>query len=236
MMIADRWNMQVKSFPITCLVVDDNPDKSQPLKHWLERQEYSVEFESDSERAINAVRLMLPDVILVNADLPDKRGLDVCRCVKGNDLQGFIPVIAMLGPEPGLIEEALDAGADDVLARPVQQAELLTRINVLLRVKRRYDVIWQQNQALNRELEKRNQELEHALKESREVAVIKDSIGRNVSHELKTPLLQVKSAVNMLAEDARTKSRKGGTVLTDHATAATRRLESVILNITQLAA
>src|SRR5262249_4103635 len=84
------------------------------------------------------------------------------------------------------------------------------------------------------ELEERTRALEIALRESAQAAILKDSIVANVSHELRTPLLQVKSAVAMLAEDARA-ANKGVSVLADHATAATAKLESAVQNITQLA-
>jgi signal transduction histidine kinase len=107
---------------------------------------------------------------------------------------------------------------------------------VLLRLKRRYQELWDQNAKLTDELAQRNFELERTLRESKEVVILKDSIVRNVSHELRTPLLQVKSAVAMLAEDARAASPTGVSVLADHATAATAKLESIVQNISQLAA
>ena len=64
-----------------------------------------------------------------------------------------------------------------------------------------------------------------------EVSLLKNAIVRNVSHELKTPLLQVKSAVALLAEDRNIAANK----LIGYARDATTRLETVIKNITQLA-
>ncbi|MBK8028158.1 MAG: HAMP domain-containing histidine kinase [Anaerolineae bacterium] len=63
-----------------------------------------------------------------------------------------------------------------------------------------------------------------------EVDVLRNAIVRNVSHELKTPLLQIKSAVALLAEEQRGESK-----LADYAMEATVRLEAVVRNITQLA-
>ncbi len=226
--------MSTNSPSATILLVDD-PEKSQVVKHWLERQDYAIQSAIDSAAAINTIQTLLPDLVLINMQLSDNKALDICRSVKQNDRLGFIPVIAMLDAKKGSIEAAFVAGADDVLVQPVQQNEMLTRIGVLLRIKQRLDTLWSQNLNLTDELAKRTHELEIALRESKEVAVLKDSIVRNVSHELKTPLLQVKSSVAMLAEDARA-ANQGVSVLADHATAATARLESVVLNITQLAA
>src|SRR5262249_43649766 len=222
--------------PVILLVVGDEHENSHALQHWLEHQGYVVHSEKEPAKAIDAISRRMADLVLLNGELSHERGLDICRFVKSNDSLGFMPVIVMVAPDSARIEPAFGAGADDVLIQPVRQSEMLTRINVLLRVKRRYDAIWQQNQALTYKLAKQNQELELALKAQNELSVLKDSIVRNVSHELRTPLLQVKSAVAMLAEDARSASPTGASVLADHATAATARLESVVQNITQLAA
>lgn len=64
-----------------------------------------------------------------------------------------------------------------------------------------------------------------------EIDVLRNAIVRNVSHELKTPLLQIKSAVSLLAEE----QRQEHATLADYAMEATARLETVVRNITQLA-
>jgi signal transduction histidine kinase len=83
-------------------------------------------------------------------------------------------------------------------------------------------------------LESENAALQAALDQQQQVAdqveLLKNAIVRNVSHELGTPLLQVKSAVALIAEDFENRG------LIDYATRATARLEAVVKNITQLAA
>jgi len=173
------------------------------------------------------------DLVVLSATL-NGSGLQICSAVKDDNSLGFVPIIVLLEKASDRIEVAFECGADEVLVEPVQKSVLLSRINALLRIKRRFDALRQQNQALTNELSKRTQELEFALHESQTWASLKDSIVTNVSHELRTPLLQVKSAVAMLAEDARA-ANKGVSIIADHATAATGRLESAVQNITQLA-
>lgn len=71
--------------------------------------------------------------------------------------------------------------------------------------------------------------LEASQKAARELELLKNTIVNNVSHELKTPLLHVKAAVALLAEDAASPK------LAEYATGATARLEALVRNITQLA-
>ncbi len=221
------------SSPANLLVVGNEPDSVHPYHQWLELPTYMVEFAQEGNQVIQAIQQSRPDLVLLSTAL-NGTGLQICSSVKSDESLGFVPIIVLLEAKSDRTEAAFDCGADEVLVEPVQKAELLARINGLLRIKRRFDALKQQNQGLTNELAKRTQELEFALHETQTWASLKDSIVANVSHELRTPLLQVKSAVAMLAEDARA-ANKGVSVIADHATAATARLESAVQNITQLA-
>ncbi len=216
------------------LVIDPEPDELQDIRLGLKHYGYTVSSMPLGKEAVEFVREVKPDLVLTTLD--QRNVSEVCRQIKRDQAPGFLPVILIVNIAAEGPEASAEAGADDFLVRPVRQAELLTRVGVLLRIKREHDLLWQENQALLAELAQRNAELEKALREARDAAVLKDTIVQNVSHELRTPLLQVKSAVAMLAEDARAASPKGVSVLADHATAATARLESVVQNISQLAA
>ncbi len=217
--------------PIRLLIVSD---ANHAVPYGLDREPYELHRVSDPAQATEAILMLVPDLVLIEIDGRDKKLLDVCRYIKETDMLGFIPVIALTDAKSG-VSSAFHAGADDVLLQPSNERDILTRIDVLLGIKRRVDALVKQNRALTHELEERTRALEIALRESAQAAILKDSIVANVSHELRTPLLQVKSAVAMLAEDARA-ANNGVSSLADHATAATARLESVVQNITQLAA
>ncbi len=201
----------------------------------MDRQ-YSVCPAESGQHALKLIQESPPDVVLLKASLPDESSSDLCRTVKNQDAAGFVPVILMIDADRNGYDSSTESGADDFLVRPVRETEMLTRIATLLRVRRSHNALRQQNQTLAADLATRSAELEQAVRASREASVLKDSIVQNVSHELRTPMLQIKSAVAMLAEDARAASPSGVSVLADHATAATARLESVVANITQLAA
>ncbi len=218
------------------LVIDQGPDELKDIRLSLGHYGYTLSFAHDGEQAVQMFREIQPDLVLTTLNQPEKNISEVCRRIKRENGPGFLPIILIVDAAADGPQASAEANADDFLVRPIREAELLTRVGVLLRIKHEHDLLWQQNQSLLAELEKRNAELERALKEVREASVLRDSIVQNVSHELRTPLLQVKSAVAMLAEDARAASPNGTSVLADHATAATARLESVVQNISQLAA
>ncbi len=216
------------------LVIDPEPDELQDIRLGLKHYGYTVSSMPLGKEAVEFVREVQPDLVLTTLD--QRNVSEICRQIKRDQSPGFLPIILIVNIAAEGPEASAEASADDFLVRPIRQAELLTRVGVLLRIKREHDLLWQENQTLLAELAQRNAELEKALREARDAAVLKDSIVQNVSHELRTPLLQVKSAVAMLAEDARAASPKGVSVIADHATAATARLESVVQNISQLAA
>ena len=220
----------------TLLLVDHEADKHHALRAYLEQHQYRVCIEREGQQAINVIPTMQPDLVLLAMNLPGKDCREVCRAIKQSKESGFLPVILMA--ESAFDSQTLEAeqDADGLLVKPIREAELLMQVGALLRIKRQHDALWQKNQVLVAELVTRNSELEKATGESREASVLKDSIVKNVSHELRTPLLQIKSAVAMLAEDARAASPNGASALADMAMAATAKLESVVQNITQLAA
>jgi signal transduction histidine kinase len=216
------------------LVIDPESDEVQDISLNLRHYGYTVSAVPVGKDAVEVVRETQPDLVLTTLD--QRNVVEICRQIKHDNAPGFLPIILIVNIAADGPEASAEANADDFLVRPIRQAELLTRIGVLLRIKYEHDLLWRENQTLLAELAQRNADLEKALRDSHDISVLKDSIVQNVSHELRTPLLQVKSAVAMLAEDARAASPKGVSVLADHATAATARLESVVQNISQLAA
>jgi diguanylate cyclase (GGDEF)-like protein len=80
----------------------------------------------------------LPDLLLIDRTLPDGDGLDLLHAVKDGS-EEFVPVILSGPSETAQRVEALQAGADECLARPVDGAELLARARALLRLKSTHD-------------------------------------------------------------------------------------------------
>ncbi|MEP7286273.1 MAG: ATP-binding protein [Chloroflexota bacterium] len=222
--------------PLTILVAEDDLEESRAIQQWLESRGYLVLLTPDAVHVLNALQSITPALLLLKNKLPIKSGVELCCLIKADERFDFLPLILITDGDPEETQVCLEAGADDVLSRPLDKNILLARIGLLLRLKQRYDDLWQRNQTLAEELEKHKHDTARTLREAREIVLLKDSIVQNVSHELRTPLLQLKSSVAMLAEDARAGSANGLSVLADYATAATARLESVVQNITQLAA
>src|SRR5262249_6104499 len=119
------------------LVVDDIQGNIQMLKDLLEPEGYDVVSAPDGVAAMDVVASHRPDVVLCDIRMPERNGFDVCRALKADPATRLIPVVLMTGLS-GLDDRvrALDAGAEDFLAKPFDRTELTARVRSLMRLKR----------------------------------------------------------------------------------------------------
>lgn len=116
------------------MIVEDEDDIVTLLQYNLEREGFEVAAETNGGRAVNAIALWQPDLILLDWMLPEKSGIDICREIReSNDLRN-IPIIMLTarGEEADKIE-GLSIGADDYMTKPFSVPELVARIRALLR-------------------------------------------------------------------------------------------------------
>jgi two-component system response regulator MprA len=113
-------------------IVDDDPAIRTALGRALRMENYDVELFEDGTSALRAVQLRAPDAIVLDLQLPDIDGLEVCRRIRR---AGDATPILMLTARDAVNDrvEGLDVGADDYLVKPFDLAELLARLRALLR-------------------------------------------------------------------------------------------------------
>ena len=115
------------------LVVDDEPLITSLLQRELELEGYAVSIANDGTSGLLAIRSTpAPDLLLLDWNLPDFSGLEICRRVRAT---GLAIAILMLTAHDAIKDkvEALDAGADDYLIKPFSIEELLARLRALHR-------------------------------------------------------------------------------------------------------
>jgi len=115
----------------TILVVDDEPQIRRTLRATLAHHGYDVIEAKDGQEAVGIVVREHPDVILLDMNLPDMPGLEVCRKLR-RSFQGPILMVTVRNAETDKIA-ALDSGADDYLSKPFAMGELLARIRATTR-------------------------------------------------------------------------------------------------------
>ncbi|CCB64775.1 MULTISPECIES: DNA-binding response regulator [unclassified Hyphomicrobium] len=113
------------------LVVDDNPDTLAMLTAALEQIGALVLIATDGERAMTTVARIVPDIILLDAVMPNMDGFETCRRMKRLPALADVPIIFMTGlRDTERIIEGLEAGGVDYVTKPVIIEELLARIRV----------------------------------------------------------------------------------------------------------
>lgn len=117
------------------LVVDDDPVLVRALRALLQAAGYVVHNVGSGEAALDSVKSRPPDLILLDVKLPDIDGYEVARRLKTDAALPFIPIIIMTAHAQDSIAAGLNTGADEFIGKPFENAELLTRIRAMLRLK-----------------------------------------------------------------------------------------------------
>jgi len=117
------------------LVVEDEADVAQLIKHTLERGgEAKVDTVASGSAALASVAATTPDVVILDLNLPGLDGTEVCRLLRARPASAHVPIImvtARLDEQDRIL--GLDLGADDYVTKPFSPRELAARIRAVLR-------------------------------------------------------------------------------------------------------
>ena len=140
--------------PPRILVADDNPTNLEVLRVRLNAHGYEVVTAVDGEDALRRARELEPDLVLLDIMMPKLDGISVLKQLKGDTALPFIPVILVTArADTRDIVGGLEAGADDYLAKPFEQAALVARVRSMLRIKELHDTVQLQAAQLKEQTE-----------------------------------------------------------------------------------
>ncbi|WP_372831180.1 response regulator [Pontibacterium sp.] len=115
------------------LVVDDSPDALSLINDALEQAGMDVLVALEGRQALTIAQRIRPDIILLDAIMPNMDGFDTCRALKADPALASIPVIFMTGlTDTRDVVKGLEAGGVDYLTKPINPSELLARMKVHL--------------------------------------------------------------------------------------------------------
>ncbi|MEW6291570.1 MAG: response regulator [Thermodesulfobacteriota bacterium] len=139
----------------------------------------------DGLECLQIVRAAMPDVILLDIHMPGMDGFEVCRILKEDEATAHIPIIFLTASCHELKNKirGLEIGADDYLIQPIDNLELITRVKVMLRIKKLID-----KARMGGEKPENNQEARAEL-----LAM--------ASHELRTPLNSILGFSELLTNE-----------------------------------
>jgi len=139
--------------PSTILVVDDTPDNIRLLTAILSNQGYEVRKALNGKMALRAVSISCPDLILLDINMPDIDGYQVCEQLKQDPQFRDVPIIFISASDEVSDKiRAFALGAVDYVTKPFEQGEVISRVTNQLRLR-----------SLQIELEKKNKSLELAM-------------------------------------------------------------------------
>ena len=120
------------------LMVDDDVDFAEAVKILLESKDYEVILAYDGKEGLEKARTVNPDLVILDVMMPEMNGYDVCVVLKADPELSRIPVILLTGVGQAMFKTAytqqmgLMTEADDYIAKPVESAELVKRVEELM--------------------------------------------------------------------------------------------------------
>lgn len=134
------------------LVADDNEVDRMILGSIVERQGHEVLAVSDGQEAVDVFREQRPDIVLLDALMPNMDGLEAARQIKRMAGKSFVPVIFLTSLRDAVsLAALLDAGGDDFLSKPYNRIILKAKIEAFRRTKELHEIVQVQHDDMQRE-------------------------------------------------------------------------------------
>ncbi|PIQ27210.1 hybrid sensor histidine kinase/response regulator [bacterium (Candidatus Blackallbacteria) CG17_big_fil_post_rev_8_21_14_2_50_48_46] len=172
------------------LLVDDTPANLKVLSEILKSSHYGVRAVPSGKMALKAVSLSAPDLILMDINMPDMNGYELCRKLKSSPDFGQIPVIFISALDD--VEDKVNAfreGGVDFISKPFQIEEVLMRVKTHLTIRR-----------LQTELEQKNQALETQVQQLQNLEHLRDILTSMIVHDLRIPLTGLSSNLELISD------------------------------------
>ena len=140
--------------PPRILAVDDVPANLEIVRMRLEAHGYEVVTAVDGEEALARAREIDPDLVLLDIMMPKLDGISALKQLKQDAALRFVPVILLTAKaDTADVVAGLEAGGDDYLTKPFDQAALIARVRSMLRIKGLHDLVQEQAAKLQQQTE-----------------------------------------------------------------------------------
>ncbi len=194
--------------PPTLLIVDDNPVVLLAQAEMFRAAGFVVHEARTGLEGLTLARQHAPDLTLLDVQLPDVHGHELCRQFKSDAYLGTLFVVLLSSSETSSGRQAagLEAGADGYIARPIENRELLARVQSLLRIQQAESALRRAHDELERRVRERTVELEQANIKLRALSLrlveVQESERRFLARELHDELGQLLTALKMVLDQS----------------------------------
>lgn len=181
------------------MIIDDVPKNIQVLANILDEQNYEIAFADNGHLALQILNNVKPDLILLDVMMPEMDGYELCTILKNSDDLKDIPIIFLTAKnDTDSIVKSFDIGAADYLTKPFNSSELLARVKTQLALSESKRKLKDINQLLEQKVNEKTIELRLANEKLNKLDKAKNYLLGLLSHELLTPITQIKSAISLL--------------------------------------
>lgn len=177
--------------PPNILVVDDTAENLQVLSGMLKERGYKVRPVPSGKLALQAAKTTKPDLILLDINMPELNGYEVCAQLRRDERMLDVPIIFI-----SALNETIDkvmafgVGGVDYITKPFQFEEVEARVAVHLKLRR-----------TQKELELRNVELQKNNEELRRLHELRENLTNMIIHDLRSPLTGVLGAFELIGDE-----------------------------------
>lgn len=148
--------MKQTSDQATVVIADDDPSCLEVLYHVLAGAGFEVIIANDGQMMLDAVRLQLPDLVLLDAVMPEIDGFEACRRLKEDPKTRDVPVLFMTAHDESRFRlRTFQVGGVDFISKPFEEAELLARVRTHLSLRGLSKALQEQNAQLREEIDQR---------------------------------------------------------------------------------
>lgn len=205
------------------LIVDDIPSNLNFISDILYNEGFRIIVATNGADAIETAKMKLPDLILLDIAMPMLDGFEVCKILKADTLTSDIPIIFLTAKvDYEDIIKGFEAGAVDFVPKPFNSAELISRVNTHIELKKKTEELKYINQFLeekvtertaqleesNINLKKANQKLSKAYEDLTKLDKAKNEFIRHINHELRTPLQGINGFLKILSDTVHSSEEK----------------------------
>jgi len=191
------------------LIVDDVLDNLRLLRAMLAEHGFETRGVPNGTTALRAVRAHPPDLILLDINMPDLSGYEVCEILKADERTREIPII-FISAVDGVLDKvkAFEVGGVDYITKPFQLQEVLARVENHLTLQQLQQQLRQANETLEQRVAERTAELAEAKEHAEEMSRLKSAFLANMSHEFRTPLAGIIGFTTLMADEASDEQRE----------------------------
>jgi two-component system sensor histidine kinase/response regulator len=181
---------QLTSRP-SVLIVDDLPNNVRLLSIMLTEKGYQVRKAINGQMALNTVRSLIPDLILLDINMPDLNGYQVCEQLKADEKTREIPVIFISALDDVFDKvKAFQVGGVDYISKPFQGEEVMARIENQLTICRQ------------------KKQLQNEIKERQKTEETLEIYLHAVSHDLRNPVIGMSMILNNLIKNSQGETKE----------------------------